>query len=91
MRGKRIGQAGQGRELGAKQARPQDPEGHPEAGARHRLHGLTWLGRAKIMLQFHDIAREFVGIALQGAAERPRGELVGARRPAETEIDTARI
>ena len=61
MRGKGIRQTQHGRELGAKQARAQDPQRNIEPRAGNRLDDLTGLKRAEKGLQFQDVLREGIG------------------------------
>ena len=60
------------------------------AGARHGLDPLARLQRPEQRLQLQHVLRERVGVG-RVAAQRAQGELVRARRPAEAEIDAARI
>ena len=77
-------------ELGAESARAQDPDRdrQPFAGD-----GADSGGRVRLQIghQLDDIARELVGVGVEVAAQRVGGRLIGARRPAEAEIDAARI
>jgi hypothetical protein len=80
--GEGVGQAERGGELGAEQARAEDPQRHVGAGAGNRLHCLAGLHGAEQRLQLQHVLGEGVGggrIAAQGADRL----LVGAGRPAE--------
>src|SRR5947209_6919815 len=79
-----------GRELRAEGARPEQPDGHLEAGARHGAHLLSGLRLAEVRLKLHHVAREAVG---RGgiATQRLNGETIRARCTAEAEIDAARV
>jgi hypothetical protein len=90
MRGKRERQAEPGRELGAEQARSQQPHRHLDTRTGHGTHRLAGLGRLEILQKLEHVLREGVG-AVEIAAQRPRGGLVGARRTPQTQIDAARI
>jgi len=57
---------------------------------RHCLHRLVRSGGREEGLQFKHVLRKAVGI-LQGPAQRPHGELVGAWRPPKAEVDTAGV
>jgi len=86
MRGEGVRQAERRRELRAKQARTENPDRHVETGTGHRADNLSFFGRAEIVEQFHHVLREAVGSG-KIAAQRPRGFLVRARCPAESEVD----
>ena len=73
--------------LRAEGARAENPDRHSQPGARRRHDRLP---RPRLVEQRHhldDVVREAFGIAVQGAAERARGGRVGARGPAEAQID----
>ena len=90
MRGKCVWQSEHRRELGAEQARAEDPERYLRAGARCRLHRLARLRIGEEVLQLQDVLREGVG-ACRVAAERTDRELVGSRCAAEAEVDPAGV
>jgi hypothetical protein len=76
------------RELCAERARAEQPDRDVEASARdgaNRLIGRRW---AKVSKQLLDVLGKRVG-AVVVAAKRPHGALIGARRPAESEIDAS--
>ena len=68
VRRERERQAQRRRELGAEQARPEDPDRHVEPGPGYGLHALARLRRLEIALQLDDVLREAVGVADQGRA-----------------------
>ena len=78
-------------ELRAEEARAEDPDRHVQAGAGHRLDALPGLGRREVAHQLHHVLREPVGVGREIAAERAGGELIGARRAAEPEVDAPRV
>ena len=91
MRGEGEGQARARRR--AARRRGSSPGSRPARRARAR-HGAHRAGRAaarEIGHQLQHVLREVVDVAGEGAAQRPRGALVGARRAAEAEIDAAGI
>src|SRR5690606_37232135 len=63
---------------------------HVETGTRHRANGLAGLGWLEVELELLHGAREVVGRGVV-AAEGPGRDHVGARGPAEAEIDTAGV
>ena len=89
MGGERERQAQRRRELGAEQARPQDPDRNLEAGPGYGLNALARLRRLEIALQLDDVLREAVDVADQGPPQGMGDGQIAARRPAETEIDPA--
>ncbi|WP_431226190.1 hypothetical protein [Burkholderia contaminans] len=78
-------------ELGAEQARAEQPHGHVEPCAGHRAHALAGHRLREVALQLGDIIRKRVGAADQVTAQRARRGLVGAGRAAEAEVDAPRI
>ena len=86
----RVGQPEHGGELGAEQARAQDPERDVRAGAGSCPHGLTRLRIRKVVPQLDDVPRERVG-AHRISPQREHRELVRAGRTAQTEVDPARM
>src|SRR5690606_1556286 len=90
VRGERVRQPQLGRELGAEQARPEDPDRHVRAGAGNGLHHLSRLRRPEVRLQLEDVLRERVR-RYRRAPKREQRALIGAGRAAETEVDAARI
>ena len=89
VRGEGVGQAERGGELGAEQRRPEDVERHVRALARDGLDAREPGSAGQVALQLQDVLREAVGRA-RVAAQRVHRVLVGARRPAEAEVDAAR-
>ena len=85
VRGEGVGQAIFGGDLRAERARPQDPQRHMRAGRRHRLHLLARLHVREPMLELEHVLGKAIGVV--AAAQRLHGELVGARRAAEPEVD----
>ena len=91
MRGKGEGQAEVSRQLGAVEARPEQPDRHLGALARNRSHHLTRPCRRQIALQLDHVFREAVfGRIVEMAAQRPHRRPVGARRTAQAEVDAVR-
>ena len=88
MRGEGIGQAELGGELGAKKTGPENPERDVESFAGNGADRLIRSGGREEGLQLEHVLREAVG-RHRIATERPHGELVGAGRAAEAEIDAA--
>ncbi len=66
---------------------------HPDldilAFAGHGAHALAGLGWLEIVHQLDDVLREAVGAGFEIAAQRPRGQHVGAGRAAEAKVDAA--
>ncbi len=81
------GQAKHGRELRAKRARAENPERHLQPHAGHGAEGLVRLDVAEERLQFQHVMRKILGRGRKVAPHRACGELVGARRAAQPEID----
>ena len=63
---------------------------HPQAGAGDRANALPGLHRLEISLQFEHVVRERVG-RMMVAAQRTHRGLVGARRPAEPQVDASGV
>jgi hypothetical protein len=55
------------------------------------VHVLAGLARAKIVLEFTDIARKIVRITAKRAPQCIGGHRVGTRGASYSEVDTARI
>ena len=87
VRGERIGQPQQGRQLGAVQAGPQNPQRHPKPLAGDRVHLPLRTGLGKVVPQFHHVPGKLVDVPSQGPPQRMGGDLIGARRPADAEVD----
>ena len=90
VRGERVRQSEHRCELRTEEARAEDPERHPRAGAGRRAHELSRLRLGEVALQLDDVLREGVG-ARRVASERVNRQLVGAGRTAETEVDPSRM
>ena len=75
------------RQLRAERAGAEDPDLDILPGARHRLQPLAGLRGQEIAHQFHDILRELIHVRRQVAPHRAGRDLIGARRPAEAEVD----
>jgi len=90
VRGEGVRQAEHRGELGAEQAGAQNPDRDVEAFARDRANPPR-LGRLEIVHQLDDVVGELVGVGGEVASKRSGGGLVGARRPAETEVDSTRM
>ena len=87
VRGEHERQA-QGRgDLRAERAGAEDPDGHPQAGAGHRLHGLTGLRVGQELHHLEHVVGEVVGIDVQRAPKRDRGGPVRAGGTTQTQID----
>ena len=87
MRGEREGKAQRGGELGAEQARAEDPDLDVGAGAGEGAHPLARLRLAEVAEQLDDVLGKAVGVAHQRAAERVGGRRVGPGRAPEPEVD----
>src|SRR6185312_4252397 len=77
MRGKRVGEAEQRCELGAKQAGTQDPDWHLLARAGYGAHRSTPL---EMRDQFQYVVWERVRIGIEIATQGTRGGLIAAGR-----------
>ena len=91
VRGEGIGQTLGGGQLGAEQARTEQPDRHVAVHPGHGDHALIGLPRAEQQLQFLDVLRKVVGTAHTVAAQGVGGELVGARCTAKAQVDAAGI
>ena len=90
MRREGVGEAEERSEACTVGARAEDPERHLEPGAGDGPDRIVVRARAEEQLQVLHVVGEPVG-AQQVSAQRAGRDLVGARRPAETEIDPAGI
>ena len=75
--------------LRAEQARPEQPDRHFQAGARHGANQLPRRRIAEVRLQLDHVVREAVGVDIGAPPERTRRVRIGARRAAEPEVDPA--
>ena len=89
MRGEHERQAQRRGHLRAKRAGAENPDGHPQAGAGHRLHGLTGLRVGQELHHLEHVVGEVVGIGVQRAPKGHRCGPVRARGATQAEIDAA--
>ena len=78
-------------ELGAEEARAEEPDRHPRAAARNGLDFLARVERFQVSLEFLHVLGKMIGAGYGIAAERPRGRHVGPGRAAQPEIDATGI
>ena len=83
MRGEGVGQAEHGGEMGAVEARAEQPDGYAGAMAGNGEDKLALIGRAQKMLQLDDILREALRSGVDVAAQGLRRTHVGAWRTAK--------
>src|SRR5690606_21744022 len=86
VRRKGVGQAKIRGQLSTKQAGAQDPELRCQAFARYGGDRQTRIF-GKIFHEFHDIARERIWVRVEVAAQGARCDLIGARSPAQAQVD----
>src|SRR6185369_858833 len=89
VRGERERQAQRRGHLRAKRAGAENPDGHPQAGAGHRLHGLIGLRVGQELHHLEHVIGEVVGVGVQGAPKGHRGGPISARSATQPEIDSA--
>ncbi|MNC12926.1 hypothetical protein D3C75_606540 [compost metagenome] len=78
-----------GRQLGAVEAGPQQPDRQMQPLTGHRLHGADLV--TEVAHQFAHVRRKVIHLAAALAAQRLHGALIRARRATETEIDAIRV
>ena len=82
-----VGQAEHCRELGAEQARPEDPKRNVQALAGNGPHSTA--RPFEIALQFQHVVGELVLVGVEVSAQRKSSRLVRARRSPEPQVDPA--
>jgi hypothetical protein len=75
----------------AEVARPEQPDRHIQALARHGLHGLARFSLSQVRHQLDQVAWKGVTTAAEVAAQRTGGEWVAAGGPAEPEVDATGV
>ena len=90
MRGEGEWQAEGCGQLGTEQTRAQQPDRHRQPGAGYRA-GQLACRRLEIALQLLHVLRKLVGAARQIPPQRACRDRIGARSPAESQVDPVRV